>query len=101
MTMMPASEQSDDTSSVAQYRDPSNLSARIQLHQRFSTNQTGWFHWLFDQPSLPAGAHILELGCGRCDLWGENRARVPAGPHITLTDRSPSMVQAARRAWLG
>lgn len=99
--MMSASEHRDDMASVAQYRDPSNLSARIQLHQRFSTNRTGWFHWLFDQLSLPVGAHILELGCGRGDLWAENRARLPAGLRITLTDRSPGMVQAARSRLVG
>ena len=32
-----------------QYRDGSNLNARISLHARFSTNPYGWFLWVFDQ----------------------------------------------------
>jgi SAM-dependent methyltransferase len=35
-----------------QYRDASNLNARIQLHARFSTNKYGWHPWVFDQLEL-------------------------------------------------
>jgi hypothetical protein len=28
-----------------QYKDESNLNARIQLHARFSTNKYGWHRW--------------------------------------------------------
>ena len=80
-----------------QYGTDANLSARIQLHQRFSTNPNNWSRWLFDQFDLSANAAILELGCGRGDLWSENRDRIDHSWHITLTDRSPGMLDATRK----
>lgn len=80
-----------------QYGDASNLNARIQLHARFSTNQVGWFPWLFDQLELPRECRILELGCGPGGLWLENLARLPEGWDIVMTDFSTGMVQQARR----
>jgi SAM-dependent methyltransferase len=92
-----------------QYRDASNLNARIALHDRFSTNPYGWQRWVWDQLDLPAGSRVLELGCGPGNLWAENLDRAPsawekfpsadaapAGRRITLTDLSPGMVQQAR-----
>jgi ubiquinone/menaquinone biosynthesis C-methylase UbiE len=79
-----------------QYRDASNLNARIQLHARFSTNRYGWFRWLFDQLRLPAQCDILELGCGPGDLWRENKTRIGAGWRITLSDFAPGMVERAQ-----
>ena len=80
-----------------QYRDASNLNARIQLHAGFSTNQYGWCLWLFDQLDLPRECRILELGCGPGGLWLENLARLPEGWDIVMTDFSAGMVQQARR----
>ncbi len=96
---MPSPEPLDNPQHLCseQYRSAENLSARIQLHQRFSTNRYGWFRWLFDQFDLSADAHILELGCGRGDLWWENRDRLPSRWHIALTDFSPGMLDAARQ----
>lgn len=31
----------------SQYRDSSNLDARIAVHQLFSTNRMGWYRWYF------------------------------------------------------
>src|SRR5512142_868159 len=81
-----------------QYRDSSNLDARIVIHQRFSTNPYGWFRWVFDAlVKLPANAKILELGSGNGLLWKENASRIPAGWQIILSDLSPGMVDAAWR----
>ena len=43
-----------------QYKNASNLEARIQLHQRFSTNTYGWTRWVFDQFDLPPVCRILD-----------------------------------------
>ena len=81
-----------------QYKDDQNLNARIALHARFSTNTYGWQRWVFDaMMCLPERARILELGCGPGDLWAINRARIPTGWELTLTDASPGMVEAAQR----
>jgi ubiquinone/menaquinone biosynthesis C-methylase UbiE len=79
-----------------QYRDASNLDARIQLHRGFSTNKYGLPRWVFDQFDLPPVCHILDLGCGPANLWAENLDRIPAGWDITLTDFSPGMVEQAQ-----
>ena len=79
-----------------QYSDSSNLSARIRLHKLFSTNGYGWHRWVFDHlTGLPDDARILELGCGRGDLWVENSDRVPSDWGITLSDLSPGMIEEA------
>jgi ubiquinone/menaquinone biosynthesis C-methylase UbiE len=81
-----------------QYKDASNLDARIALHQRFSTNPQSWFHWIFDTlTQLPADSKILELGCGSAEMWKECVRRIPAGWVITLTDLSDGMLDAAWR----
>lgn len=79
-----------------QYRDATNLDARLDLHRRFSTNPYGWFRWIFDTlEKLPADAVILEVGCGPAYLWCNCVNRIPAGWRITLSDLSSGMVEAA------
>jgi len=80
-----------------QYASNANLEARIDLHARFSTNPYGWFHWLFDQLSLPSSCRLLELGCGSGRFWLENLERVPRGWNILLTDFSAGMLRSARQ----
>ena len=79
-----------------QYKDASNLNARIRLHVEFSTNKYGWFRWVFDQYELSAEARVLELGCGPGDLWHENIDRIPEDWEINLSDFSPGMLNQAR-----
>ncbi|HEY7350740.1 MAG TPA: methyltransferase domain-containing protein [Ktedonobacterales bacterium] len=80
-----------------QYKDASNLNARIQLHARFSTNKRGWNRWLFDQFKIAPGSRILELGCGPGKLWLSNRDRIADDWQITLSDFSPGMLQEAQQ----
>ena len=78
-----------------QYKDGSNLSARIRLHQRFSTNRYGFFRWMFDRIQIPENARVLELGCGTGLLW-RGFAQAPRGWRVILTDMSAGMLSEAR-----
>ena len=81
-----------------QYKDASNLTARATIHDRFSTNQYGWFNWVFDAlKKLPPHARILELGTGSGLLWKSIGDRTPAGWDITLSDLSAGMLDSAWR----
>ena len=86
-----------------QYRDASNLNARLALHRRFSTNKGDLHRWIFDHllDALGPDVRILEVGCGPADLWRSNLDRLPRGWHVTLTDFSPGMVEAAGLALAG
>ncbi|MGC1375475.1 MAG: methyltransferase domain-containing protein [Anaerolineales bacterium] len=82
-----------------QYKDASNLNARVEIHKRFSTNAYGWHRWVFDAlEALPQQARILELGCGPAYLWAANADRIPVGWNITLSDLSDGMIDAARQS---
>ena len=78
-----------------QYKDGSNLSARLRLHQRFSTNRYGLLRWMFDRIQLPDNASVLELGCGTGILW-RGSVKVPHGWRVILTDMSDGMLRETR-----
>ena len=80
-----------------QYKDASNLNARIALHERFSTNPYDWHCWVFEQFHIPPQAKVMELGCGPGKLWLNNAERIPEGWQVTLTDFSPGMLQENQR----
>lgn len=79
-----------------QYHDSGNLDARIQLHQRFSTNPAVYFEWMYDHLHIQPGMSILEVGCGSGELWRTNRKRLPEPLKITLLDLSQGMTVNAR-----
>ncbi len=81
-----------------QYRDASNISARIHLHSLYSENPMGWFPWIYEQCAPAPGMKILEIGCGDGTLWRENLSRLPKEISITLSDISDGMIRDARRA---
>lgn len=82
---------------IEQYRNASNLRARINLHESFSINKEGWMTWFFKQLNLPNNINILELGCGDGSLWVKNLDKIPKGWNITLTDFSQGMLKDAKK----
>ena len=87
-----------------QYRDASNLNARIRLHKLYSVNPRSLHEWIFDKLLELEGlemARILEVGCGPGQLWLNNLDRVPEAWDVTLSDFSPGMLDEARRNLAG
>lgn len=85
-----------------QYNTSDKLSARIRLHQNYSTTDESPISRTFDLmlEHLSQEAKILELGTGRGDLWKENAHRIPDDWDMTLTDLSAGMI-ADQKAYLG
>ena len=77
-----------------QYKNASNISARIQLHSLFSQNRQGWFPWIFEQLQLKNNMSILETGCGDGALWQNHE--LPDGITVTLSDISGGMLRDAK-----
>ncbi|HEU4889537.1 MAG TPA: methyltransferase domain-containing protein [Thermoanaerobaculia bacterium] len=86
----------DPQSLAAQYATSANLSARIELHQRFSTNPYGLQRWVFDRLQLASGMRVLEIACGAGSLWRENLDRLPFDLDLVLSDFSVGMVETTR-----
>ena len=92
-----------------QYINAGNISARINLHNRFSVNKQGWFPWVYEQCSIVKGMRILEIGCGDGTLWVDNIGQLAMtgkrnefsgkkkNIYIELTDISEGMISDARR----
>jgi SAM-dependent methyltransferase len=83
---------------AVQYPNAAKLSARIRLHEQFSTNPQSLQRWFFDYllQLAPAQGRVLEIGCGRGDIWKHNADRIPPGWQITLTDFSAGMLSDCR-----
>lgn len=91
----------------SQYQNANNISARIRLHRDYSTNEQGWFPWVYEKVEetlhIPTSTNnlnnnILELGCGNGALWRENIEKIPANISITLSDISEGMIREVRRS---
>ena len=79
-----------------QYRDSSNLSARVGLHTRFSIEKYPWFHWIFDHFDIPQRTgEYLNSGVARDCCGARTLGRIPHGWSITLSDASQGMVQGS------
>lgn len=87
----------DPQSLAVQYATSGNLAARIELHQRFSTNSYGLQRWVFDRLNLDDGMRVLEIACGAGSLWRENLDRIPRGLRLVLSDFSIGMVETTRK----
>lgn len=86
-----------ENSLKSQYRNSSNIMARIRLHSKYSVNPQGWFPWLYEQCRIQDGMKILEIGCGNAQLWTENRNRLPKELSVVLSDISEGMIREIRR----
>ena len=83
----------ESNNTFTQYKDASNLTTRINLHDLYSKNKTGWFNWLYSNLGLSYFDKVLEIGCGDGSLWKNQSSNY----NITLSDKSEGMVNDARR----
>lgn len=79
-----------------QYRNSSNLVKRISIHDKYSTNNTGWYRWMFNKFKLSQDIKVLEIGCGNAMMWRRNISYIPENCEITLTDISEGMLNDAK-----
>lgn len=79
-----------------QYSDDENLSIRINLHAKHSTNKQRFIPWLFDKYEFSENYHILELGCGNGRQWEGRIENLPKGCNLILSDFSDGMVNIVR-----
>jgi SAM-dependent methyltransferase len=77
-----------------QYKDPTNLNARIALHARYARAEVPLYPWLAGLVPWPDGGDVLEVGCGPGLLW-EGIASLVPHLRLTLTDLSDGMLDAA------
>ena len=86
-----------EKSLAGQYKNSTNISARINLHHLYSVNQQGWFPWIYEQCEIHPAMKLLELGCGNGALWTENYDRLPGELQVILSDISDGMLRDIRR----
>lgn len=79
-----------------QYKTADNLNTRISIHEKYSTNKTGFGNWIFSHYNFPAGSNILELGCGTGSMWQSKLHLIVNDTKLTLTDFSENMVSVAQ-----
>lgn len=80
-----------------QYQTGANLSTRISIHEKYSTNPQPFGDWIVSNYDIRPGFQILELGCGTGDMWKGRLSLLEGGSHLTLTDFSAGMLEEAKR----
>ncbi len=86
---------SDDTLRQSQYRDASNLNARIRIHKLFTVAAESWEDFILSNLQLSPGEVVLELGCGNASQTRHNRGAYPSSLCYFLADFSFGMIQEA------
>lgn len=80
-----------------QYLTAKNLSTRISIHEKYSTNPQPFGQWIQSHYEIRPGDRILELGCGTGEMWSGKSSLLKEGCRLTLTDFSPGMLETAKK----
>ncbi len=87
----------NDSSIVSnQYATSDRLRTRISIHDKYSTNKTGFGNWIFSNYRINSGARVLELGCGTGDMWKNRGELIKSLSKLILSDLSEGMLETAR-----
>ena len=87
----------NDKSSVeAQYKNAGNLSTRISIHDKYSTNKQGFGNWITSQYRIEEGMKVLELGCGTGSMWAGKGDLIAKCSKLILSDFSEGMLEKAK-----
>ncbi len=79
-----------------QYNTSKNLSTRISIHAKYSTNHLPFSDWVVSHYDIAPGAKVLELGCGTGEMWARHLDLLAPGTKLTLTDFSSGMLETAK-----
>ena len=90
-----------DNAVKEQYITPDNLVKRISIHEKYSTNKTGFGIWIFSNYDIHDGDRVLELGCGTGDMWTGRDDAVNRCSRLVLSDLSEGMLAAAKEKLAG
>lgn len=87
----------NDSAAVRQqYSTPANLSTRISIHSKYSTNRQGFGNWIVSHYGLRPGMSVLELGCGTGEMWLGKQEMIRGCARFVLSDFSEGMLEKAR-----
>ena len=79
-----------------QYASSANLSTRMSIHAKYSTNKQGFGKWIAAHYPISSDMSVLELGCGTGAAWLDQKKIVDASSRIVLTDLSEGMLAKAK-----
>ena len=79
-----------------QYATANNLSKRISIHDKYSTNKMGFGNWIVSNYRIDKGMKVLELGCGTGDMWKNRGCLISLCSKLTLSDFSEGMLTTTK-----
>ena len=79
-----------------QYATTESLSARISIHDKYSTNKMGFGNWIFSNYDIRDGMKVLELGCGTGGMWTGHEDVIRLCRELVMSDYSGAMISKAR-----
>lgn len=80
-----------------QYETSNHLSKRISIHEKYSTNKTGFGNWIFSHYRITENSTVLEVGCGTGEMWSGREDAINMCSRLILSDFSEGMLQTAER----
>ncbi len=87
---------SDPKNLKNQYATSERLKTRILIHDKYSTNKTGFGNWIFSNYRINSGAGVLELGCGTGVMWKGRNSLIKSVSSLVLSDLSDGMLEEAK-----